>query len=135
MHSRKLLRFIIVGGLAYTIGAIIQFMQWPGLIPGIIEHHEIFHIFVLIGAYYHWRCVYEISKYPISSKIVIVVRELPGNIFQAKATSENVSFTASSKQEIKEVVLKWIEDKFHHEMKPSLVNFKYTKEEDIHLPD
>ena len=133
VHSKKLVIYLIVGGLAYSLGAIIEFIGWPILITGIIESHEIFHIFVIIGALIHWKLIYEIARYPISSKIKIIVKEFPGNIFYAEATSEHAFFKASSMTEIKELVLQWIDKEFHHDMTPNLVNFKYFKEENIIL--
>ncbi len=133
MHSKRLVKLMLYGGVSYTVGAIIEFAQWPDIIPGVIDPHGIFHIFVLLGAYFHWRLVYEISKYPISSKITIIVRELPEGVFQAVATSEKVSFTGGSVKEIKETVLKWIENEYHHSMRPTFINFKYTQEEDLCL--
>lgn len=47
-------KYIIYGGLAYTIGAIIDWIQYPAIIPGYFEAHELFHIAVLIGVTFHW---------------------------------------------------------------------------------
>lgn len=45
---------LFYGGVAYSVGAVIDFLHKPVLIPGIIGSHEIFHIFVLLGIGYHW---------------------------------------------------------------------------------
>ena len=42
---------IIAGGLSYTIGAIIYKLKKPNPIPGKFGFHEIFHIWILIGAF------------------------------------------------------------------------------------
>ena len=131
VHSKELFKYLMLGGVSYTVGAVTEFLWWPTLIPSVIEPHEVFHIFVMLGAFFHWKLVYRISKYPMSSKITIIVREFPGDVFRAEATSEHASFNASSKVEIKEKVAKWIEKDFHQEMRPDLVNFKYFKEENI----
>lgn len=52
-------KYLIYGGLAYTIGAIIDWMQYPVLIPGFLEAHQIFHFAVLIGATFHWFLLIE----------------------------------------------------------------------------
>ena len=55
------LRFIAPlawGGAAYTAGAVLEFLQWPKLLAGVIGPHEIFHLFVLAGAGCHWRFVW-----------------------------------------------------------------------------
>jgi channel protein (hemolysin III family) len=131
VHNKSLMTYIIVGGLFYTFGAVIEFVRWPVLVDGIVGPHEIFHLFVILGAYCHWKLVYRISTFPISSRITIIVKEFPNNIFKASATSEHIHFEGSSVEEIKSKVMDWIEQEFHHEMKPERVNFKYFKEENI----
>ncbi|WP_405102812.1 hemolysin III family protein [Oceanobacillus sp. FSL H7-0719] len=50
--------YLILGGVAYTIGGIIygfkpkflQFKDWG--------FHEIFHIFILVGSLFHFICIY-----------------------------------------------------------------------------
>jgi channel protein (hemolysin III family) len=52
------LRFIapfLWGGVAYTVGAVIEFVRWPNPWPGVIHAHELFHFFVIVGAWLHWR--------------------------------------------------------------------------------
>jgi channel protein (hemolysin III family) len=53
-------RFItpmVWGALAYTLGAILEFLRWPILLSGVVGSHEIFHLFVLAGISWHWRFV------------------------------------------------------------------------------
>jgi hemolysin III len=52
--SHRTLFPIIAGGLAYSLGAIINLLGWPVLWPGIIGPHELFHIFVLAGSLTHY---------------------------------------------------------------------------------
>lgn len=52
---------ILWGGVAYSIGAIMEFLHWPVLIPGVIQWHEVFHIAVLIGLGFHWAFVFAIA--------------------------------------------------------------------------
>lgn len=53
-----LFRPLFWGGMAYTFGAVLDFLQGPILIPGILGHHELFHLAVLVGAgcfcYFIW---------------------------------------------------------------------------------
>ncbi|MHA1475818.1 MAG: PAQR family membrane homeostasis protein TrhA [Promethearchaeota archaeon] len=42
---------LIAGGLSYTIGAIIYKLKKPNPLPGKFGFHEIFHIWILIGAF------------------------------------------------------------------------------------
>lgn len=55
---------IVWGGLAYTIGGILDSMHWPVLVSDIIQWHEVFHIAVLIGLGFHWAFVYSIADRP-----------------------------------------------------------------------
>lgn len=50
------------GGVAYTIGGILELFDWPILIPGTIHAHGVFHIAVLIGALLHLRFIWTISR-------------------------------------------------------------------------
>jgi channel protein (hemolysin III family) len=57
-------RPVMWGGLAYTIGAILNSLQWPVIMTGVIQSHEIFHVAVLIGLGCHWAFVYSIANRP-----------------------------------------------------------------------
>ncbi len=47
------------GGIAYTLGACLEFFSWPVMIPGVLGPHELFHLFVLVGvacfAWFIWE--------------------------------------------------------------------------------
>jgi channel protein (hemolysin III family) len=49
------------GGIAYSIGAILEYLRWPVLVPGVIQWHEVFHVAVLIGLAFHWSFIYSIA--------------------------------------------------------------------------
>jgi len=53
------IKYLLYGGLAYTIGAIIDWLQYPVIILGYFGPHELFHIAVLIGVTYHWLFLLE----------------------------------------------------------------------------
>ena len=52
---------IFWGGVAYSIGAVMEQVGWPTLLPGVIQPHEVFHIAVLIGLAFHWSFIYGIA--------------------------------------------------------------------------
>ncbi len=56
MHHFPLqaLAWLLAGGLAYTIGAVIYAVERPDPFPQAFGHHEIFHIFVLAGSALHF---------------------------------------------------------------------------------
>lgn len=44
---------LLLGGLSYTLGAIIYALKWPLLKVNRLGFHEIFHLFVLLGSTFH----------------------------------------------------------------------------------
>ncbi len=46
--------WLVAGGVAYTVGAIIFTRRRPDPVPGIFGHHEIWHILVLVGSACHF---------------------------------------------------------------------------------
>lgn len=53
------IKYLLYGGLAYTVGAIIDWLQYPVIIAGYFGPHELFHVAVLIGVTYHWLFLLE----------------------------------------------------------------------------
>ena len=52
---------LLYGGIAYSIGAVLEYMRWWVVIPGVVHAHEIWHIMVLAGALLHWRFVWKVA--------------------------------------------------------------------------
>ena len=48
------LMWLVAGGVAYTIGAIIFSSGRPNPFPGVFGHHEIWHLLVLVGSGCHF---------------------------------------------------------------------------------
>jgi len=46
---------LVLGGVAYTVGAVLEFQRWPNPWPGVVQAHELFHFAVIAGAVLHWR--------------------------------------------------------------------------------
>jgi hemolysin III len=53
VHLSGLL-WLVSGGIAYTIGAVIYSRRRPDPFPGVFGHHEIWHVLVLIGSACHF---------------------------------------------------------------------------------
>jgi hemolysin III len=54
--------WLVAGGVAYTIGAVIYSRQRPNPFPGWFGHHEIWHVLVLIGSACHFAfMVYHVA--------------------------------------------------------------------------
>lgn len=47
-------RPVLWGALAYTLGALVDYLRWPVPIPGLVGAHELFHLAVLAGLSFHW---------------------------------------------------------------------------------
>jgi hemolysin III len=48
---------VLVGGLFYTVGAVVYAAEWPRLAPGKFGFHELWHVFVILGALSHFWVV------------------------------------------------------------------------------
>lgn len=49
---------LLAGGLAYTGGGLIFTLQCPNPVPHKFGFHEIWHVFVLLGAGLHWAAMF-----------------------------------------------------------------------------
>lgn len=49
------LKPLLVGGLLYSVGGILSVVEFPTIWPGVIGHHELFHVAVLLALAAHWR--------------------------------------------------------------------------------
>jgi len=66
LGRREGLAFIlmmVLGGIAYTIGAAVELLVQRPLVRGVIRAHEIFHVAVLIGLALHWRFIWAAAKW------------------------------------------------------------------------
>ena len=54
------LSFILLGlgGIAYSTGAVIYALKRPDPLPGVFGFHDIFHLFVLLGAAFHYILIF-----------------------------------------------------------------------------
>ncbi len=57
LHGFIILKPLVYGALAYTVGAGIEFLRLPVVITGVIGSHELFHIAVLAGLAWHWQFI------------------------------------------------------------------------------
>lgn len=48
---------LVIGGLLYTIGAVIYALEKPNLVPGKFGFHEMWHLFVLLASAAHFYAV------------------------------------------------------------------------------
>jgi hemolysin III len=50
----KAMRAVWIGGVLYTVGALLNAAGWPRPLPGIFGTHELFHLFVMAGSLCHF---------------------------------------------------------------------------------
>ena len=55
------------GGVAYSIGAAMDFLDRPVLLSGVVRAHEVFHMAVLIGAFLHYVFIWKIATEAVLS--------------------------------------------------------------------
>src|SRR5262249_45289949 len=53
--SGRALLPILVGGVLYSVGAVINLLQQPVFWTGVFEAHALFHLLVLAGSVVHFR--------------------------------------------------------------------------------
>jgi len=51
------LAWLIAGGLFYSVGAVVYIAEKPDFFPGLFGFHELWHIFVILGALCHYILV------------------------------------------------------------------------------
>jgi hemolysin III len=58
--SRRALRPVWIGGVIYSVGAIINAVSWPVFVPGVFGAHELFHVFVMVASICHFRFMVQV---------------------------------------------------------------------------
>lgn len=51
---QRAMHWLVIGGLFYSIGAVLNMMRWPVLWPGVFGSHEMFHLWVMAGSLAHF---------------------------------------------------------------------------------
>jgi hemolysin III len=59
--------WLVLGGLFFTFGAVIYILKKPDPVPGVFGFHEIWHVFVILGALSHFivMAVYVAPPVPV----------------------------------------------------------------------
>jgi hemolysin III len=56
------IQLLILGGVTYTLGALIYAFKWPDPYPTVFGYHEIFHVLVVLGSGFHFALNYNIAS-------------------------------------------------------------------------
>jgi channel protein (hemolysin III family) len=57
-HGFSAVRLLLLGGVAYSTGAVLDFLRYGVWIPHVIHSHELFHLTILLGALLHWMFIW-----------------------------------------------------------------------------
>ncbi len=52
--------FLFIGGVIYTLGAVIYASHKPNPWPKVFGYHEIFHLLVVVAAFFHFLTIYRL---------------------------------------------------------------------------
>jgi hemolysin III len=83
---------VILGGLFYSVGAVLNLLGWPALWPGVFGVHDLFHLFVIAGSLAHYwfilRVVEPFGNLPRGrpDSIALSISAAPSN---TRATAQN----------------------------------------------
>lgn len=119
----KKIQLAIWGGVFYTIGALFEYSQFS--ISHFLSGHDIFHMFVLLGAGSHWLFIYQWSDHPTCKKLIFWVKEVPEIGWVAKAKGEAISITAKDKAELRNQVSLFMKKRFHPAIIPPRIRFRF----------
>jgi hemolysin III len=56
------LALVLLGGVFYTLGAVIYALRWPDPRPQVFGYHEIFHVLVIAAAGCHFAVVMQLVR-------------------------------------------------------------------------
>jgi channel protein (hemolysin III family) len=54
-------RWFFCCGVLLTLGALLEMIEAPTLVPGIVGYHELVHVFVMAGLFCHWTFVHGLA--------------------------------------------------------------------------
>lgn len=57
---------VIVGGIAYSVGAVVYGLKRPNPAPGVFGFHEIFHVLTVVAFLCHWTAVLLLVLDPVN---------------------------------------------------------------------
>jgi hypothetical protein len=126
--------YAFYGGMAYSVGAAIDFTRILNVRPGVFGPHEIFHLLVIAGAFLHWLFIYRWANQPTRDRLVFMVKEQSDETLWAKAVGENYQVRATSKKDLRNKVREMLSKHVHPRLIPQRVRFRFYKDILIQLP-
>ncbi|MBI2601444.1 MAG: hemolysin III family protein [Deltaproteobacteria bacterium] len=132
-HMEKPILFLVLGGLAYSVGALLDYFRFPVIWKGVIGPHEIFHFFVIFGIFFHWKFVYCIANLAITKRITFIVKVREGGRNIAIANNENIRFFFENHQEFSKNLENHLSQTYGNYRTPCAVRVKYIREDFFNL--
>jgi len=63
--NAAMMTLIMIGGLCYSVGAVVYGMKKPNPVPGVFGFHEIFHSLTVVAFLCHWIAILIIATHPL----------------------------------------------------------------------
>jgi channel protein (hemolysin III family) len=60
-YSFRFIQPMLLGGIAYSIGAALDMSPGAMAIPGVVHRHELCHVAVLVGVFAHWLFMWQLA--------------------------------------------------------------------------
>ncbi|RNE63790.1 PAQR family membrane homeostasis protein TrhA [Cryobacterium tepidiphilum] len=60
-----MMTLILVGGLCYSVGAVVYGVKKPNPVPGVFGFHEVFHTLTVVAFLCHWVAILLIATHPL----------------------------------------------------------------------
>ena len=55
--------WLLAGGIAYSLGAVVYGLKWPRGAAKVFGYHEVWHLFVMAGSFAHyWAILAYVAK-------------------------------------------------------------------------
>jgi hemolysin III len=93
-HDARYVSPLVLGGLAYTAGALSELTGQPTLITGVIEAHEVFHLAVLVGLGSMWLFIWRTAGEQIDP-VRAEAERTPAALVEPKPTPRDEVFPAT----------------------------------------
>lgn len=68
-YGTRSIKLLMLGGVCYTVGAVLLGLDWPTLWPGVFGAHELWHVAVLAALALHWRFYLEHAQQPMDGEV------------------------------------------------------------------
>jgi hemolysin III len=63
--NAAMMTLILIGGLCYSVGAVVYGLKKPNPVPGVFGFHEIFHSLTVVAYLLHWGAILIIATHPL----------------------------------------------------------------------